>query len=266
MFPWLWLRRWALPYLPCLTESWKQRQEGELGFIFIPQPGILTEREEGCCLVSFTFYAQRRCNFWSSHFCFFLTPQFFFPLSLTREIQNWFLKQDFQLKLLMPGSKASLCLLNCKVLAKKAKYWVYATGLVTLVISVYRESQLLTSFYLSLREECPISFPLAGMCYKRHAVSKGSLQAGATVEASGCVSSPSFAEPGSSQGWCLLGKRWHLCPLHSPSLGAIFQQAEFSRWRRGFWPPEPQIKQQDLLFAKLFVIELSLCTMITGKQ
>lgn len=36
----------------------------------------------------------------------------------------------------MPGSKASLCLLNCKVLAKKATYWVYATGLVTLVKSV----------------------------------------------------------------------------------------------------------------------------------
>lgn len=135
MFPWLWLRRWALPYLPCLTESWKQRQENKLGFIFIPQPGISTEREDGCCLVSFTSYAQRRYNFWSSHFCLFLTPQFF-SLSLAGEIQDWFFKQDFQLKLLMPRSKASLCLLNCKVLAKKAKYWVYTTGLVTLVISV----------------------------------------------------------------------------------------------------------------------------------
>lgn len=63
-------------------------------------------------------------------------PLQFFSLSLTGEIQNWFLKEDFQLKLLMPESKASLCLLNCKVLAMKAKYWVYATGLVILVISV----------------------------------------------------------------------------------------------------------------------------------
>lgn len=84
MFLWLWLCRWALPYLPCLTESWKQRQAGELGFIFIPQPGIRTEKEEGCCLVSFTSYAQRWYNFWNSHFCLFLTPQIFFLKSHRR--------------------------------------------------------------------------------------------------------------------------------------------------------------------------------------
>lgn len=101
---------YTLPYLPCLTESWKQRQEGELGFIFIPQLRLLTGKR---AIAFFTFYALRRHNLSFPFLPFFVLS--FFSWNVREEIPKWFLKQNFQLRLWTPGSKASLCLLYCKV-------------------------------------------------------------------------------------------------------------------------------------------------------
>lgn len=73
--------------ISCLTESGKQRQEGELGFIFIPQPGILTEREEACCLVSFPFCARKSGNF-KFPFLPLFTSSFFFSKILQEKSRN----------------------------------------------------------------------------------------------------------------------------------------------------------------------------------
>lgn len=111
MFPWLWLRRWALPYLLCLTASWKQRDEGELGFIFIPQPGILTE---DCCLAPFTFCALRRYNLkfpflplYPSHFVFY-----FSEVAQNTSRRSLF-SGAVQLRHSVPGSEAALGPLWC---------------------------------------------------------------------------------------------------------------------------------------------------------
>lgn len=104
--------------ISCLTESGKQRQEGELGFIFIPQPGILTEREEACCLVSFPFCARKSGNF-KFPFLPLFTSSFFF-LKYCRRNPEMVLPTGFSAKALNTWDKAFLCLLHCKVLAKVA--------------------------------------------------------------------------------------------------------------------------------------------------